>query len=1128
MIHLIFGRPGTGKTYTTVERIREAIADGSRRIYLIVPEQQAYSAERNILSTLPLNAGKCFSILSFSRLCNLLSDRFGGRSSHNLSRAMRTLLMWQSMRELKGIPEIYKINTTDDTLCRKMLSETEKLAINAISSDQLEAVAEQLPAEAPLRGKLRDFALISSTYNDLVSNVLGENPADRMLRAAAQIEEHNFFENAVVFIDSFTSFTAQEYAILRHIIKQAYDVTLTVGCGSRHDTEPQFESMKDTVHRITRICKDAKKPYEDILLTEDHRRVSPELALLEKMLWNYETIVERLPAEGDRGHVHVTVAPTVYDEAEAAALHILELHDAGIPYEEIALVVRDTSAWTGVIDAALQQYHIPFFLSERTDLNQKPAARLLLTALRAIARHWQADDLVALCKTGLCGVTPRETDYFAEYTDTWHLSGRRMTDTAWSMNPDGYTLGLSNRGKVILESANRVRETIMTPLITLELGLRSAQTVADQCRALFAYLTELSIKQKLMQAAEEHMKLGQVREAGEVLRLWGFLTETLASVASMMESCAPMTANELACALSLVFDETDIGSVPARHDCVTIGSAATLRVDNIRALLVLGLCEGEFPQSIEDNGLFSEQDKDVLSAHDIELDPPSSRRLSEELLHVWRSISTPSEQLYLSYSTASPDGSARSPSVAIGRVLDVLPYLKATAFSSRMMGRESVRHRAPLNDSISRPAIRKILGEQIWLSQSKLSAYARCPYRYYASHLLRLRERAEAKLNNRETGLFLHHVVEQYLLHTLDKDNHILPMKPAEARELADAIIEKYVREIAGESVTNGRFLHLFDRMRQIALVLINSIQAELSTSDFSVAGVELDLHSRKPGGPKSMSISLDSQDIAVAESFMKESQTLSSDQELSFTESFMAANYPENRTPAAESGENGLPTTTPVQNLTPDGVMGLPITTPPEESPVQLLLEGRVDRVDFFRSSDGETVYVRVVDYKSSEHDLSLSSIQKDMDIQLLLYLFSLCSPENRALFTDKDGRVPTRVLPAAAVYMYPKESGDNGAISTLRTGITISEAEVVEAVSHDPAAVYVPSAKRDESGKLVGKGLISSEDMAKFQDVLVETIKSTAAAIYSGCAHRTPTSDACGYCRLKDVCEVRAEKSY
>ncbi|MBR5124593.1 MAG: hypothetical protein IKU90_05620, partial [Clostridia bacterium] len=80
MIRFLFGRPGTGKTTRIVEEIRARINEGDAPVYLIVPEQQAYSAERDVLSALPPDAGRRFSILSFSRLCDTVADRFGGRA----------------------------------------------------------------------------------------------------------------------------------------------------------------------------------------------------------------------------------------------------------------------------------------------------------------------------------------------------------------------------------------------------------------------------------------------------------------------------------------------------------------------------------------------------------------------------------------------------------------------------------------------------------------------------------------------------------------------------------------------------------------------------------------------------------------------------------------------------------------------------------------------------------------------------------------------------------------------------------------------------------------------------------------------------------------------------------------
>ncbi len=1092
MIRFLFGRPGTGKTTRMIEEIRTHIHEGDRPVYLIVPEQQAYSAERDVLSVLPPEAGRRFSILSFSRLCDTVADRFGGRAQHTVSRAMKSLLMWENLREVNGLLETYGHGgATDASLCKKMLAAAEELTVNAVSPASLEAAAEKLDHASPLYKKLRDLALVSASYNGLLAEVYGENPSDRLLRAADQIEVHGFFDDAVVFIDSFTSFTMQEYAVLRPMLAQAHGVTVSFDCAGRYDPQPQFESMKDAVRRLTRLCEDAGVAFEDEVLEGDTRMSPPELDLLERRLWDFgfRPTDDELPPEDSRDSVSAVVCPTPYDEAQAAALHILELVQSGTPYAEIAVAVRDTTEWEGILDAALDQHGIPYFLSERTDVGEKPAARLLLTALRCIARRFQREDILALCKTVLLGLPLREIDYFAEYVDTWRLSGRRMTDEGWSMNPDGYTVGMSDRALSILQAANRVREAVMTPLLSLEAKLKASGTVTEQCRALYEYLCELDVRSQLSAQAEEYLAAGMVREAGEQVRLWSFLTETLATVASVMESAEVLTPDELGTALSLVFADTDIGSVPARHDCVTVGSASTLRVDNVSAMLVLGLCEGEFPRSVKDDGLLSEQDKETLHDLGIELSDRADRLHADELLYVWRAFSKPAGRLLLSYSSATPEGQSRAPSAALARVKYLLPYLKVTSFSSDMVADgTSSRFRTPVEDRVTRPTARRLLGEEIWLSQSRLQTYSRCPYSYYGSHILRLREKTEAKFDNLGAGNFLHHVMEQYLRLALDDRNRLRPMDDREVTETADAVISAYIEELCGDISDNGRLLHLFDRLRQIALMLIHSIQDELSVGKFTVAGLEWDTHGRKPADPRPMVLELETES------------------ELSLL--------------PAMGGDGGLSSVT--LDTDDNGFSLLPTKESARESAVKLLLGGRIDRVDLYRAADGETVYIRVVDYKSSKHEFTPKSVTEDMNIQLLLYLFTLCSPENRSLFADGEGQIPKQVLPASAVYMSPDESDRGGALLPCRTGVVLGEPEILEAVNGDADTVYLPSVRRNKNGELTGKGLYSREQISELETLLHTAIRETASAMYGGGAERTPSDTACKYCPMKGSCGV------
>lgn len=1096
MIRFLFGRPGADKTARMVEEISAHIAEGIRPVYLIVPEQQAYSAERDVLSALPPDAGRLFSILSFSRLCDTVADRFGGRAQHTVSRAMKSLLMWENLREVKGLLETYGHGGgTDASLCKKMLAAAEELTVNAVSPVSLELAAEKLEHTSPLYGKLRDLSLVSASYNGLLSQVYGENPADRLLRAAEQIEKHGFFEDAVVFIDSFTSFTMQEYAILRPMIAQAQGVTVSFDCAGRYDPLPQFESTKDAIRRLTRLCEDAGVEFEDTVSDGNRENDPDELALLEDKLWDFgfRPTAEALPAEESRGAVSAVVCPTPYDEAQAAALHILELVQGGTPYAEIAVAVRDTAEWEGILDGALDQYGIPYFLSKRTDVGEKPAARLLLTALRCITRRWQREDILALCKTGLLGLSLREIDYFAEYVDTWRLSGRRMTEEGWSMNPDGYTVGMSDRALAILQAANRVRETVMTPLLSLESKLKAAETVTEQCRALYEYLCDLDVRDQLSAQAETYLADGMAREAGEHVRLWSFLTETLATVASVMENAEVLSPDELGTALSLVFADTDIGSVPARHDCVTVGSASTLRVNNVSAMLVLGLCEGEFPCSVKDDGLLTEQDKETLADLGIELSDRADRLRADELLYVWRVFSKPAKRLLLSHSSATTEGQSRAPSAALSRVKYLLPYLRVTAFSSDMVADgASPRFRTPVEDRVTKPTARRLLGEEIWLSQSRLQTYSRCPYSYYGSHILKLRAATEAKFDNLGAGNFLHHVMEQYLRLALDDRNRLRPMDDGEVTETADAVIAAYVEELCGDISDNGRLLHLFDRLRQIALMLIHSIQDELTVGKFTVAGMEWDTHGRKPGDPMPMVLELNTQEEA-----------------------------PLSLLPTL-GGEGGL-SSRPLES-DPDGLSLLPTSKGASESAVKLLLGGRIDRVDLYRAADGETVYIRVVDYKSSKHEFTPRSVTEDMNIQLLLYLFTLCSPENRSLFADGEGKMPKRVLPASAVYMSPDESDRGGALLPCRTGVVLCEPEILEAVNGDAEAVYLPSVRRNKNGELTGKGLYSREQITDLENLLRTAIRETASAMYGGGAERTPSDAACKYCPIKGSCGVCA----
>ena len=60
------------------------------------------------------------------------------------------------------------------------------------------------------------------------------DPRDALTRLANQLPEKPFFENAVVFIDGYYTFTEQEYSVIKHIISQSKETYISLN----YDDEP--------------------------------------------------------------------------------------------------------------------------------------------------------------------------------------------------------------------------------------------------------------------------------------------------------------------------------------------------------------------------------------------------------------------------------------------------------------------------------------------------------------------------------------------------------------------------------------------------------------------------------------------------------------------------------------------------------------------------------------------------------------------------------------------------------------------------------------------------------------------------------------------------------------------------
>ena len=223
MIKFIYGTYGSGKTSAVSNMIRNDTQNG-QPVFLIVPDQEVLQYERLSLDMLPISSQLNLEIFSFSRLYNRVCREYGDLSYSYLTDPMRSLLMWKSIHELKGLLTSLGKSVNDPRVTDTMSNVINELKANGVSAAAIELASNKLSEDSPLRARLRDIALIYSYFDNFISEKYSDS-ADDLQRLYDTLGAHSFFSGANVYIDSFTSYTGIQHSIIEQIFKTANNVS---------------------------------------------------------------------------------------------------------------------------------------------------------------------------------------------------------------------------------------------------------------------------------------------------------------------------------------------------------------------------------------------------------------------------------------------------------------------------------------------------------------------------------------------------------------------------------------------------------------------------------------------------------------------------------------------------------------------------------------------------------------------------------------------------------------------------------------------------------------------------------------------------------------------------------------
>ena len=864
---VVYGRAGTGKSKFCFDEIKELSKNQGQKIYIIVPEQFSYATEKRLLDTLDNNATVNVEVISFKRLAYRVSKEVG-ETRTLLTKTAKAMVVKHVVEKNKSkLNFLAKANDTD--LVLRTITEFKKHNIDVnLLKDKIEVCENKL-----LKLKLEDIEKIYNDYQEAIEKSFVDEE-DMLSILANNISKTDMFDESIIYLDDFAGFIPQEYSIIEEILKKAKRVTIAI-CSDEiefkdKNTNDIFYENKKTIKKLIEHAKNANVSIEEeVCLNEPFRFKNEELKALEKNIYSiksetYDDVVK---------NIHLNLYLNPYEEIEEVAKKIINIvREKSLRYRDISIIIKNIEEYESIIYAIFSKYNIPIFIDSKKELNDSILIKYVLSIFDIYSKNWSKESVISYIKTFFLDISKNDIYRIENYCNKWQIRGNKWYKEDWNYD------SLSKD----LEELNELRRKIVDPLVKLNQELKNQKTADNISKKLYEFLEENSIKEKLN---EKLSKIDTDDYKNEYISSYNILIDILDEIAFIYKD-KKMTYDEFKDILIEGIKVSTYGEIPEALDQICIGDVERSRSHRINTSFILGINDGIYPSVNQDEGFLNDSDREELKNDGIEIAKGTIDTIYDEEFNIYKAFTTAENEIYLSYLSSDKEGGAKRPSVLISKIKKIFPKLEEASnvlkasddigigeasFKDLLLNLRKLqdgeeideiwasvfnwyynneKYRPKLefalkgfddkNDAekISESNIKRLYGDSLKTSISRLEQYKKCPFSFHLQYGLKLKEKEELRIKPIDTGSFMHDVIDTFFENT------------SNIKEITDEEIEKEVNNIIDEKLnisknyifsSTPKFKVLTNRLKKVVLQSIKYIVMQVQNSDFEIAGNEVE-----------------------------------------------------------------------------------------------------------------------------------------------------------------------------------------------------------------------------------------------------------------------------------------------
>ncbi|MCI8548571.1 MAG: AAA family ATPase, partial [Bacilli bacterium] len=253
-VRIIYGKPGSGKSSYCFSEIANLI-EKEKKIFVITPEQFSFTAERKLMDAISSKSVINAEVITLSRMAYRVLNEIGGINNTHLSKCGKAMLVYSILSNNKT--SLKFLGKSDENIDLVMTSITE-LKKHGVTIENLEEEINKTE-DRYLKTKLQDMKIMYESFeNQIKGKYIDET--DLLTILAKNIEYTDLVKDSIIYIDEFSGFTAQEYGVLKELIKQAKQVNITMCVDNLNpsinpDTDIYY-SNKITLYKLLNLVEE--------------------------------------------------------------------------------------------------------------------------------------------------------------------------------------------------------------------------------------------------------------------------------------------------------------------------------------------------------------------------------------------------------------------------------------------------------------------------------------------------------------------------------------------------------------------------------------------------------------------------------------------------------------------------------------------------------------------------------------------------------------------------------------------------------------------------------------------------------------------------------------------------------